>query len=116
MTSLHLPSGIGDPLGYGNIPGSDQPGDVRKDGAVYTPVVFTNDVSTMTNAQKTVIYYDQQTGRYMENQGSGWTEISASRKQEMLDNKSYIFMPNLSFFTFLNPRDIFWGVKFSFNF
>jgi hypothetical protein len=118
MTSLHLPSGIGDPLGYGNIPGSDQPGDVCKDGVTYTPVEFKADVSTVTNtaAQKTVVYYDQKTGRYMENQGSGWTEISASRKQQILDDKSYIFMPNMAFFTFLNPRDIFWGVKFSFNF
>jgi hypothetical protein len=116
MTSLHLPASIGDPLGYGNIPGSDAPGDVRKDGVAYTPVESHNDVTTVTSAQKTVIYYDQKTGRYMENQGSGWTEISESRKNDMLNNKSYIFMPNLSFFTFLNPRDIFWGVRFSYNF
>ncbi|MCX6138967.1 MAG: hypothetical protein NTV54_15925, partial [Ignavibacteriales bacterium] len=116
MTSLHLPSGIGDPLGYGNIPGDDQPGDVRKEGVAFTPIEVKSDVMQVTAPVATVVYYDQKTQRYMQNSGTGWTEIPESQKNEMINNKSYIFMPNLSFFTFLNPRDIFWGVKFSINF
>ncbi len=32
-------------------------------------------------------------------------------KDQWLKNKSYIDMPNQTFLTFLNPRDIFWGLK-----
>lgn len=81
MRSLHLPAEIGDPLGYGNIPGDDRPGDVR-------------------------------TGPYIP-----WDpNASASQKEEWEKNNSYIDMPNQDFLTFLNPRDIFWGLKLSFDF
>jgi len=39
-----------------------------------------------------------------------------SRKQRILDTKAYIDMPNIEQFAFLNPRDIFYGLRFSFNF
>ncbi len=78
MKSLHLPKDIGDPLGYGNIPGDDVPGDYR-------------------------------TGPYI-----SWDpNASDAQKEEWTKNKSYIDMPNQDFFTFLNPRDIFWGLKLS---
>jgi outer membrane receptor protein involved in Fe transport len=81
MKSLHLPVDIGDPLGYGNIPGEDQPGDYRT--SPYTP----------------------------------WDpNASDSQKAEWEKNKSYIDMPNQEYFAFLNPRDIFWGLKLSFDF
>lgn len=81
MKSLHLPSEVGDPLGYGNIPGNDRPGDYR-------------------------------TGPYIP-----WDlNASESQKKEWSENKSYIDMPNQEFFSFLNPRDVFWGLKLSFNF
>jgi hypothetical protein len=81
MKSLHLPAEIGDPLGYGNIPGNDQPGDYR-------------------------------TGPYIP-----WDpNASDSQKAEWEKNKSYIDMPNQEYFTFLNPRDVFWGLKLSFDF
>ncbi len=34
--------------------------------------------------------------------------------KRILDTKAYIDMPNLTYFTFLNPRDIKFGLKFSF--
>ncbi len=78
MKSLHLPAEIGDPLGYGNIPGNDVPGDYR-------------------------------TGAFI-----AWDEnASAAQKDEWTKNKSYIDMPNQDYFSFLNPRDIFWGLKLS---
>ena len=81
MKSLHFPAEIGDPLGYGNIPGNDRPGDYR-------------------------------TGPYIP-----WDpNASDSQKAEWEENKSYIDMPNQEFFTFLNPRDVFWGLKLSFDF
>ncbi|MBU2444994.1 MAG: TonB-dependent receptor [Bacteroidetes bacterium] len=81
MKSLHLPAEIGDPLGYGNIPGNDRPGDYR-------------------------------TGPYIP-----WDKnASDSQKEEWTKNKSYIDMPNQEYFNFLNPRDVFWGLKLSFAF
>jgi len=55
---------------------------------------------------------DYRTGPYIP-----WDEnASESQKDEWRKNKSYIDMPNQEFFTFLNPRDIFWGLKLSFDF
>jgi hypothetical protein len=34
--------------------------------------------------------------------------------QQVLDDKAYIDMPNQGFLTFLNPRDIFFGLRLSF--
>jgi hypothetical protein len=80
MRSLHLPDEVAGKLGYGNIPGTDRPGDYRK--GPYIP----------------------------------WDENAdeATREQWRKD-KSYIDMPNFEFLTFLNPRDIFWGLKVSFD-
>lgn len=79
MKSLHLPGEIGDQLGYGNIAGSDRPGDYRT--VPYEP-------------------YDP-------------NDPDEARRQRMLDTKAYIDMPNQETFTFLNPRDIFYGIKLS---
>lgn len=55
---------------------------------------------------------DYRTGPYIP-----WDENATdSQKEEWRKNKSYIDMPNQSFFTFLNPRDIFWGLKFTVDF
>lgn len=55
---------------------------------------------------------DYRTGPYIP-----WNEdASDSEKEEWRKNKSYIDMPNQEFLTFLNPRDIFWGLKLSFDF
>jgi hypothetical protein len=34
---------------------------------------------------------------------------------QILKDKAYIDMPNMDFLVFLNPRDIFWGLKVSFD-
>lgn len=115
MKSLHLPADIGDPLNYGNIPGSDQPGDVRKDGAQYTPIVSTT-LSSVTSPQTSAFYYDQSTKKYYQYRGGTFVDADPSQLQKVLDDKSYIDMPNMDYFVFLNPRDIFWGLKISFDF
>jgi hypothetical protein len=38
----------------------------------------------------------------------------AARNKERIDQKSYIDMPNIEALTFLNPRDVFFGIKFIF--
>lgn len=80
MKSLQLPKSIGDPLGYGNIPGSDRPGDYR-------------------------------TGPYIP-----WDDnADEATKDKWRQDKSYIDMPNQDFLTFLNPRDVFFGLSVTFD-
>lgn len=121
MKSLHLPAGIGDPLKYGNIAGDDQPGDVRKDGTTFTPlksiqVLDVSGVPLPLPGENTAIYFDQSSKKYYEISGNAWVEVSSSKMSKILDDKSYIDMPNLSGLVFLNPRNIFWGVKLSLDF
>ncbi len=44
-----------------------------------------------------------------------WTMENGSRIDKILDDKAYIDMPNESCFNFLNPRNITFGIKISFN-
>ncbi len=39
----------------------------------------------------------------------------AARNKKRIETKSYIDMPNIKALTFLNPRDIIWGIKLNFN-
>ena len=55
---------------------------------------------------------DYRTGPYIP-----WDEnASDSQKDEWRKNKSYIDMPNQEYFAFLNPRDVYWGLKLSLEF
>jgi hypothetical protein len=115
--SLHLPSSIVEPrFNYINIPGDDRPGDVRKDGVAYQHIEPVNNLAGVTYIVPTAVYWDKSTGKYMQNQAGTWTEVDASRMNQILNDKAYIDMPNMDFLVFLNPRQIFWGMKVSFDF
>ncbi|MBK7630395.1 MAG: TonB-dependent receptor [Ignavibacteriales bacterium] len=65
-----------------------------------------------TNIPGSDIPGDYRTGPYIP-----WDDnASQSQKDEWTKNKSYIDMPNQEFFAFLNPRDIYWGLKLSIDF
>jgi outer membrane receptor protein involved in Fe transport len=64
--------------------GNDKIGDVRDPGVAYEP--YNPDDPTISDADL----------------------------QRILDTKAYIDMPNLTYFTFLNPRSVRWGIKLSF--
>lgn len=116
MRSLHLPANIGDELSgsYINIPGDDQPGDYRITGD-FAPIVPVSDVFTLRNdeVKDGAIYWDKSTKNYYEFNGQGWDQVSSSRMDKIIDNKQYIDMPNQKYFTFLNPRQIYFGLKLS---
>ena len=119
MKSLHLKSEMYDSRsGYINISGDDQPGDVRKEGVSYTPIEAVGSISGVPAGQieKSAIYWEKTTGKYMKYNGTSWNEVEASQISKILDDKSYIDMPNMDYFVFLNPRDIFWGLKISVDF
>jgi len=60
---------------------------------------------------------DDRPGDYRNGAYIPWDDDAPeSQKEEWRKNKSYIDMPNQEFFTFLNPRDIYWGLKFTVDF
>ena len=116
LRSLHLPADISENIGSVYIPGDDQPGDSRKPGVPFQPINPVGSINAITSPKDGLIYYDMSTKKYMEYSASGWAEVDAARMQKILEDKAYIDMPNQSSFTFLNPRDIFFGIKISFHF
>jgi hypothetical protein len=116
MKSLHLPEDVVtyENQKYYNVPGSDQPGDYRANGSDYTPIEAVSNINNIENPTEELIYFDSATRRYYEySSGNGWARSDEKKIQKILDDKSYIDMPNYGFFTFLNPRDIFFGLKFN---
>lgn len=114
MKSLHLPASTLDvakgSFGYANINGSDRPGDYRQ--GPFVPIVPVKDISTETPVASAV-YYEIKSGNYLEYVNGAWSQVPDNKMKEILDKKEYIDMPNQSWASFLNPRNIYWGLKIS---
>jgi hypothetical protein len=121
MKSLHLPQDIGDPLGYGNVPGKDRPGTSRKPGVAFVPVKYVAEAAGLPQTPpslepgRRLLYYLRETGEYMEFQNGALSKADGAFVNQVLKDKAYIDMPNQQFLTFLNPRDIFFGVNITFD-
>jgi hypothetical protein len=63
-----------------------------------------------------LLYYVEETGSYMEYQNGAWQTADPAFVGQVLKDKAYIDMPNASTFWFLDPRQIFFGVRLSFDF
>ncbi len=118
MMSLHLPESVGNKLGYGNIPGDDRPGTYRKSDVEYVKMIGVTDVTGITNPKSNAIYYESNTQRYLEfsSEAGEWAEVAQSRINQIKEDKAYIDNPNNTSFMFLNPRDIYIGLRLSFDF
>ncbi|RMH60356.1 MAG: TonB-dependent receptor [Calditrichaeota bacterium] len=116
MRSLHLPESVTNKLGYGAIPGDDQPGDYRPDGVAYQPMEWVADIANLSSPDENVIYYDAASRGYYElGSGGEMQKVAQSRLDKVLEDKAYIDMPNQTYFTFLNPRNIFFGFTLKFH-
>ncbi len=104
-----------DPESYSNIPGSDTPGDFRNLDVPYQPIEYINGLQSISSPNTSAYYYDGVTKGYYQWTNGAWEKVSDSRMDYVLDNKAYIDMPNLNYMTFLNPRDVFFGIKFNIN-
>ena len=118
MKSLHLPESIAGELGYNFVPGDDNPGDVRSVGVDFQPIEWIPNLESRqaSEVSTAAIYYNASTQKYMEPVNGEWQEVPSSRMNKILDEKAYIDMPNQSFFTFLNPRNIFFGITINYKF
>lgn len=114
MKSLHLPEEFNQY--YDNIPGGDRPGDYRKAGVEYQPMVYASNVNTLANPSTRPIYYDAATRNYYRFANSEWKPVDSAELQQVLDSKAYIDMPNQDWFSFLPPRDVYFGLRFSVDF
>lgn len=115
IRSLHLSASIGDQLSgtYINIPGDDRPGDYRKAGVRPAPIKGIESTNLEANPLPSYIYYVRSTKKYMQYKNGQWNPVNQKEIDQILKDKAYIDMPNLDYFTFLNPRDIYFGLRLS---
>lgn len=111
FSSLHLPAS----RAYSNIKGDDKIGTYRKEDVDYQPVLQLGNVNDLVNPNPKVIYYEKTSGRYMNYGDGAWSEVAGGRMDKILKDKAYIDMPNNTSFNFLEPRNIFFGIRTSFN-
>ncbi len=111
MNSLHLPERTGE---YPNIQGSDRPGDYRKSSVPFVPINNIANRTALASPATGQIYYERATQSYLEFQGGSWVPADQAKVDQVLKDKAYIDMPNQGFLTFLNPRDVYFGLRLNF--
>ena len=117
MQSLHMNEDISGELGYNYFDGNDMPGDVRKDGTEFVPFEWIFDVTQLSSPSERPIYFDSASDSFVQwTEEEGWSAVNQSLYDDVIANKQYIDMPNLSHYIFLNPRDIFIGINISYDF
>ena len=112
--SLHLPENSA----YQNIIGSDRIGEFRDDDVEFQPIVQVSFLDGLgeSNIREEVIYFESSTDTYQEYESGTWIEVPKSKMSNILETKAYIDMPNQTSFNFLNPRNIFIGLRISYDF
>ncbi|MBN2102861.1 TonB-dependent receptor [bacterium] len=109
--SLHLPESDD----YENIPGDDRVGSYRKRGVEFQPIEIVGNIDENTLPKTGLIYYSRQTERYLEYIDDTWVIVNPKRIDKILEDKAYIDMPNQDCFSFLDPRQIYYGLRVSFD-
>lgn len=94
--------------------GNDRIGEYRKPGVDYVPMRSVTNHQDVSNPDPKAVYYDAATEKYMQFADNAWSEVSRKTIKKIKDDKAYIDMPNFTYFTFLNPRDIKFGLKINF--
>jgi hypothetical protein len=112
MKSLHLPSEF-DRFAYGNIDGSDRPGNFRPDGVDYQPMIYTEQLTSVASPNARPFYYENSTKAYYQWVSGAWQPADMNKVNSALDNKAYIVNPPQSWTAFLNPRNFFFGLRMS---
>jgi hypothetical protein len=110
LLSLHLPESPD----YPNIPGDDRIGEYRKDGVAFQPMINVTSRDQVGAPKPQAIYWESESRSFIEYADGAWQPVDQARLDRVLEDKAYIDMPNQGFLTFLDPRDIYWGVRFTF--
>ncbi len=107
LRSLHLPESEH----YNNIPGDDRIGIYRDFDVPFQPMTRIASRTETRSPNPDVIYFDANEGEWIVFEDGSWKPADMSRVNEVLDKRAYIDMPNQSFLTFLNPRNVFFGFR-----
>lgn len=107
MESLHLPESEY----HQNIPGSDKPGDFRHPNVAWQPMFPIANRDAESNPRPGAIYYEHSTGQWIESVDGQWRQADQARVDRAIADKAYIEMPNQTWQTFLNPRQVFFGFR-----
>jgi len=111
FNSLHLPKN----KAYNNIPGNDKVGDYREDDVKFQPIEAVGTIDSKTDPVEGVFYYEKTTQKYMYYADGSWKDVPENTIKKVLEDKAYINMPNQDSFNFLNPRQVFFGLRMSFD-
>jgi hypothetical protein len=125
MASLHLPKEAfknldDDDIPYLFIPGHDRPGDFRKAGVAFVPIHIVPSQDLLppqplpSSANGAELYYIHDTATYLQFENGAWQRANPEFVRQVLADKAYIDMPDKNNQTFLNPRSVSVGVRFSF--
>lgn len=122
MTSLHLPRNAFKNLAeneipYLFIPGNDRPGDFRKEGVAFVPIHIVRNQRLLPPSptdDRTELYYIHDSATYLQFVDGNWQSANPNLVAQVLKDQAYIDMPDKNNQTFLNPRSINLGVRFSF--
>ena len=114
MRSLHLPREVLDELTYAAVPGGDRPGDYRSSGVQFVPIEPVTTLDDVDRPNDRALYFDTRTEEYFQYRNGVFLPADEDHVKQVLDDKAYIEMPNHTFFTFLNPRNIYWGIRVRF--
>ncbi|MBN2366717.1 MAG: TonB-dependent receptor [Calditrichaeota bacterium] len=99
----------------GSQKGDDRIGEYRDWDTEYVPMREIGSLSNISSPDSRTLYYVQDDGQYMMYVDGAWEIKSESWvEKEVLDTKAYIDMPNVRGLTFLDPRTIVFGIRFSF--
>jgi len=121
--SLQFKEEVYEELGFKHLAGDDRLGEYRDPDVDYQPMDYINaayqdDDKLIPYAEDEGVYFwvDEENAYMTYSATDGWTDVSDSEVQKVLDDKAYIYNPPNESLTFLNPRDIFMGLKLSYNF
>jgi len=99
----------------GSQDGEDRIGEYRDWDTEYIPMREIESTSDISTPDGRTLYFIQDQDQYMMFVEGAWEVKSDSWvDKEVIDTKAYIDMPNVRGLTFLNPRTIEFGIKFSF--
>ena len=108
LRSLHLPES---PDYQTNIPGKDNVGAYRSYDTPYQPMLRIPTRESVTLPAPNTIYWEYDSRAFLVWRDGAWGPADAQRVNQVLEDKAYIDMPNQNFLTFLNPRDVYWGIR-----
>ncbi|MEM1056446.1 MAG: TonB-dependent receptor [Bacteroidota bacterium] len=101
---------------YVNVPGNDVVGSFRAPDVPFQPLCSVESSSRTDQCgygefASDVIYYARDTESFLVFRDGQFVPADPSRVEEVLETRAYIDMPNQGFLTFLNPRDVFFGLR-----